>query len=76
MNEYYVYMLTNNLRVAITGAAGNLGNLLAQGMIDMDINLNLLIHNKDIDNGLKNRDNISTFRVDLAKEDTLYDALM
>lgn len=61
-------------RIAITGAAGNLGGLLAQGMKDLDVNLNLLIHEKDIDNNLKNRDNISVFKVDLSDKSTLSDS--
>lgn len=62
-------------RVAITGAAGNLGGLLAQGMKDMDVNLNLLIHTKDVPDDLKEKDNISVFRTDLARKETLFDAL-
>lgn len=62
-------------RVAITGAAGNLGGLLAQGMKDMDVNLNLLIHTKDVSDDLKEKDNISVFRTDLARKETLFDAL-
>lgn len=61
--------------VAITGAAGNLGGLLAQAMKDLDLQLNLLIHKKDIDESLKNRPNITAHRVDLAKPDTLDGAL-
>ncbi|MDH6307660.1 nucleoside-diphosphate-sugar epimerase [Dysgonomonas sp. PFB1-18] len=62
-------------RIAITGAAGNLGGLLAQGMKDMDVNLNLLIHNNDVPDDLKQRENVSVFRTDLAKKETLSDAL-
>lgn len=62
-------------RVAITGAAGNLGNLLVSGMKDMEIALNLLIHKKDIADCLKNKENISVFRVDLAREETLEESL-
>lgn len=62
-------------RIAITGAAGNLGGLLAQGMKDLDVNLNLLIHEKDIDDNLKNRDNIFVFKVDLSDKSTLSDSL-
>lgn len=62
-------------RIAITGAAGNLGGLLAQGMKDMNVNLNLLIHKKHIDRSLKEKENISVFKVDLARKETLYDAL-
>lgn len=62
-------------RIAITGAAGNLGGLLAQGLKDLDVNLNLLIHKKDVTEDLKNKENISIFNVDLAKEDSLEKAL-
>lgn len=65
----------NKLRVAITGAAGNLGGLLAQGMKDRDVFLNLLIHKKDVAGNLKNRNNTSVFKIDLAKPETLNDAL-
>lgn len=62
-------------RVAITGAAGNLGGLLVQGMKDLDINLNLLIHKKDVPDDLENKKNISIFRVDLANDKSLAEAL-
>lgn len=63
------------LRVAITGAAGNLGGLLAQGMKDRDVNLNLLIHKKNVSHTLQGKENISIHPVDLAKTDTLNQAL-
>lgn len=62
-------------RVAITGAAGNLGGLLVQGMKDLDINLNLLIHKKDVPDDLENKKNISIFRVDMANDKSLAEAL-
>ena len=62
-------------RIAITGAAGNLGGLLAQGMKDLDVYLNLLTHKKDIAGNLKEKENISVFKVDLASKETLCDAL-
>ncbi|WP_029904303.1 NAD(P)-dependent oxidoreductase [Prevotella sp. 10(H)] len=62
-------------RIAITGAAGNLGGILAQGMKDMNVNLNLLIHKKYVADNLKNKESISVFKVDLAKEETLTDAV-
>ena len=65
----------NRQRIAITGAAGNLGGLLAQGMKDMDINLNLLIHKKNISADLQKRENIKSYRVDLNIPNTLDDAL-
>lgn len=63
------------LKIAITGAAGNLGGLLAYKMKDCGINLNLLIHKKDIDESLKHRSNITIYNVDLAKADTLNKSL-
>ncbi len=63
------------IKVAITGAAGNLGGLLADAMKDLNVNLNLLIHKKDVPDDLKQRSNINVFRVDLAKPETLPDAL-
>jgi len=63
------------IRVAITGAAGNLGGLLAQGMKNMDVQLNLLIHKKDVTADLREKQNISVFEVDLAKKETLYSSM-
>ncbi|MDR2920295.1 MAG: NAD(P)-dependent oxidoreductase [Tannerella sp.] len=62
--------------VAITGAAGNLGGLLAQGMKDLDVNLHLMVHRKEVDESLKQRDNVNIFTVDLAKPETLLEALL
>ncbi len=62
-------------KVAITGAAGNLGGLLARGMKDLDIDLNLLIHKKDVSDDLKNKKNVSVFKVDLADQRSLDEAL-
>lgn len=67
--------MNTRLKIAITGAAGNLGGLLAQGLKTRNVDLNLLIHKKDVDSNLKNRDNIKVFKVDLADPDTLSDAL-
>lgn len=63
------------LRVAITGAAGNLGILLSYGLVDEDVNLNLLIHKKEVSKEISERKNVSVFNVDLANENTLYGAL-
>lgn len=63
-------------KIAITGAAGNLGGLLAQEFQHKDnIHLNLLIHKKDVGDNLKDKSNVSVFRVDLASPKTLDDAL-
>ncbi len=60
-------------RILITGAAGNLGNLLAQYLQDQP--LNLLIHKKDVEANLKAKNNIKVYKADLAKKETLYPAL-
>ncbi len=61
--------------VAITGAAGNLGSILARGMLQDEVNLHLLIHKKDADEDLKASPNTKVFRVDLADDSTLADSL-
>lgn len=63
-------------KIAITGAAGNLGSLLAHGLKESAVQLNLLIHHKDVDDELKNRDNISIHKVDLANVETLKEAFI
>jgi len=63
----------NNPTILITGAAGNLGGLLANFLQDRD--LYLLIHKKDVGEKLKNRPNIKIFKVDLARKETLYPAM-
>ncbi len=63
-------------KIAITGAAGNLGGLLAQELQHkQNVHLNLLIHKRDLAENLKNKNNVSVFRVDLASPKTLDDAL-
>jgi len=63
-------------RILITGAAGNLGNLLAQYLKDeKNVELNLLIHKKDVAENLKRQNNVRVFRADLANADTLQDSL-
>ncbi len=61
--------------IAITGAAGNLGSILAQYIVHDDIMLHLLIHRKDVPTSLKQLDNVQVFRVDLNQVDSLHQAL-
>lgn len=63
-------------KIAITGAAGNLGGLLACSMKDMDVALNLLIHKKNVAECLREKENISIYRVDLAQSNTLDESLV
>ena len=59
-------------RVLITGAAGNLGNLLAQHLKDnAAFELNLLIHKKGIAENLKDYPNVHAFKADLADRQSL-----
>lgn len=64
---------TSRNRILITGAAGNLGNLLAQHLQDKP--LNLLIHQRDVEENLKNKNSIQIFKADLALPETLFPAL-
>jgi nucleoside-diphosphate-sugar epimerase len=61
--------------ILITGAAGNLGGLLAEHMKDADVNLHLLTHKKEISSDLKGRSNIKVFKADLAIKESLDEAL-
>jgi len=49
-----------NPTILITGAAGNLGGLLANFL--QDRNLHLLTHKKEVSENLKNRSNIQIFK--------------
>lgn len=61
--------------VVITGAAGNLGGLLAGNMVDDKVNLRLFIHRKGIDTDLESRENVTVYKVDLADRQTFAGAL-
>ena len=61
--------------VVITGAAGNLGGLLADYLKDSGLNLNLIIHKKDIKPELKKFNNIKIFKADLSDKYSLDFAL-
>ncbi|MDR2909894.1 MAG: NAD(P)H-binding protein [Bacteroidales bacterium] len=63
----------NNAAILITGAAGNLGGLLANHL--QGRNLHLLTHKKEAAETLQNRPNIQIFKADLEKKETLYPAL-
>jgi len=60
-------------KILITGAAGNLGGLLASHLRERP--LHLLTHKKDVAEELRSRPNIRVFRADLAQSDTLRPAL-
>ncbi len=62
-------------KILITGAAGNLGGLLAQHLKDKACALNLLIHRKDVASELKDKKQIRIFRGNLAEKQSLVPAL-
>jgi len=60
------------MRVMITGAAGNLGGMLAQYLLDnTDWPLNLMVHDKPVSPELAASDRVKVFRCDLADPATL-----
>ena len=64
------------INLLITGAAGNLGGLLAEHLRnDASINLSLMIHNKNAGEALRNDPRIRIFCADLADRDTLLPVL-
>jgi nucleoside-diphosphate-sugar epimerase len=58
-------------KILITGAAGNLGGLLAKYLSDEDLHLNLMYHKKAISKELTEKDNISIYKVDLNKKESI-----
>ncbi len=68
-------MIMEKLRIAVTGAAGNLGSLLSYGLLNENVNLNLLIHKKELPIDISEKENVSVHKVDLARQETLNDAL-
>lgn len=67
--------IENKKNIFITGAAGNLGNILAQGLKDYPVNLNLFIHKKNVAENLKSAKNVRVFHGDLKKKETILPAL-
>lgn len=60
------------MKILITGAAGNLGGLLAKHLSnDSQILLHLMMHKKNICEELRNKTNIQIFKADLAQPETL-----
>jgi len=61
--------------VLITGAAGNLGGLLADYLKESGLRLNLMIHKKDVKPALKGFPNINVYKADLENKESLTHAL-
>lgn len=54
-----------NQVVAITGAAGNLGSILAEGLLSDEVELHLLWHKKPLPDTLLSSEKVKPFQVDL-----------
>src|SRR4051812_27153075 len=61
--------------ILITGAAGNLGNLLAHHLVKGGHNLRLMYHRKPLAADLINAPNVTAVQADLAKPETLTPAV-
>jgi len=61
--------------VLITGAAGNLGGLLANHLKDKDLNLHLMSHIKDVEKNLRGKSNVKIFKADLSDKNSLEESL-
>jgi len=64
------------MNILITGAAGNLGGLLAKHLIDhTDHRFHLLIHKRAVHQALKESSKVRVFQGDLAQPETLAPSL-
>jgi len=61
--------------ILITGAAGNLGGLLANHLKNTDLNLHLMTHIKDVDKNLRGKSNVKIFKADLSDKNSLDESL-
>lgn len=62
------------MKTLITGAAGNLGSILAQHMLPGDHELNLLTHHKPLPFTTDGHPGVSVFQADLDEPQSLYSA--
>jgi len=64
------------MKVLITAAAGNLGGFLTRHLLDTtDLELNLLVHKKDVSDEIRSNKKTLVFRGDLARKETLFPCL-
>ncbi len=62
-------------RVLITGAAGNLGGLLARYMLENGFQLRLMVHQKPLPNDLDTEDRVEVVTADLDDPESLVEAV-
>lgn len=58
-------------KVLITGAAGNLGSLLARQLLSSGVNLRLMVHRTPLASELRESGNVTAVQADLARPETL-----
>ena len=59
------------MNVLITGAAGNLGSLLSQHLLDSPHHLRLMTHHKALSPGIANHPNVTVYQADLGQVESL-----
>ena len=67
-------LLDDSMKILITGAAGNLGSLLAKSMLDGPHELRLMIHERGLPFSVETYEPVSVFRADLSDPETLVEA--
>ncbi len=67
--------MTERPTILITGAAGNLGGLLARDLVSADVSLRLMEHRTPLPNDLRAASNVTPIRADLAQPETLREAV-
>ena len=63
--------MSHRVTVLITGAAGNLGGLLARHLLPTGHDLRLMFHRKPIPEEVRGAPNVTAVQADLANPDTL-----
>jgi nucleoside-diphosphate-sugar epimerase len=71
---WYNYIKEEMKTVLITGAAGNLGSLLAEHMKE-DVKLHLMYHRKKPKPEISSHPNVNLFQADLAEPESLYECM-
>jgi len=62
------------MRILITGAAGNMGSLLARSLLGSGHTLRLMFHRRELAPDLADQPNVEPFRADLERPETLMPA--